>query len=121
MSKFFDDIMAILKAGQSQYGSARKLAQAVEMNPSTLTKWLAEKGNQNQRSPNIRELGPIMDLLGARVVIGLEDCQEKNLQPHALTKELTLPACGKRLFKNRTREGKSCICKASRNFVLFSK
>ncbi len=69
MSKFLNDVMAALRSGVSLYGSARKLAMAVNMNPSTLTKWLTDKENQAQRSPNIREIGPIMDILGVSVVI----------------------------------------------------
>ena len=69
MSKFLNDVMAALRSGVSLYGSARQLAIAVNMNPSTLTKWLTDKENQAKRSPNIREIGPIMDLLGASVVI----------------------------------------------------
>lgn len=69
MSKFLNDVMAALRSGVSLYGSARKLAIAANMNPSTLTKWLTDKENQAHRSPNIREVGPIMDLLGVSVVI----------------------------------------------------
>ena len=61
MEDFYKTIMDALRAGVEKYGSARRLAEAASMNPSTLTKWLAKDGG---RSPNLRELAPLMDLLG---------------------------------------------------------
>lgn len=90
MSKFLNDVMAALRTGVSLYGSARQLALAVNMNPSTLTKWLADKEDQAKRSPNIREIGPIMDILGASVVIDSGGGDGQNEKPNfaKLNKEL---------------------------------
>jgi len=67
MSKFFTDVMTALRNGIAQYPSARQFAIAMNMNPSTITKWIAKDG-QVTRSPNIREIGPIMDTLGVQVL-----------------------------------------------------
>ena len=90
MSKFLNDVMTALRTGVSLYGSARQLAMAVNMNPSTLTKWMADKEDQAKRSSNIREIGPIMDLLGASVVIDSERGGRQDEKPNfaKLNKEL---------------------------------
>lgn len=59
-----------------------------------------------------------MDLLGARVVIGLEDCQEKNLQPHALTKELTRLRAEKDSLKIELEKEKAVSAKLQE--ILYS-
>lgn len=69
MSKFWEDIVKILRDAAHEYGSIRKLAETAQMNPSTVSKWLAADSAKSQRSPNVREVGQIMDILGARVAL----------------------------------------------------
>lgn len=86
MSTFFEDVMIILRAAVSQYGSIRKLAEAAHMNPSTISKWLAYDSNKKQRSPNIREIGIVMDMLGVRAISPQET--DKALQSRPMSKEI---------------------------------
>lgn len=69
MGTFYNDIQAALQLAVSAHGSIRKLAESLKMNPSTVSKWLETKEGVTKRSPGLRELAPIMDSVGVRVVV----------------------------------------------------
>lgn len=77
-SRFFSDVKATIKGAILEYGSIRKLAKAAGLNPSTVSKWLQEDSEASQRSPNLREVAPLMDLLNARVVISTQQDRERS-------------------------------------------
>lgn len=88
MNTFFEDVMGILRNAVSKYGSIRKLAEAAKMNPSTVSKWLAETPSKSQRSPNIREVGQVLDLLGVRLISNEKTNNGDNHQIKKMAEEI---------------------------------
>lgn len=99
MSKFWEDIVKILQDATHEYGSIRKLAETAQMNPSTVSKWLAADPAKSQRSPNVREVGQIMDILGARVALS----PLPKIEKAALTETKLFSGEIERLLKEKER------------------
>ncbi len=63
MENLFRTTMAQLQAKIQEEGSIRSLAQRLDMNPTTISRWFAE-----QRSPDFQSLCIILEYFGARIV-----------------------------------------------------
>lgn len=71
MEKFFDHVMRLILEERDRIGSFRKLAIQLGLKPVTVQKWFQDT-DTGQRSPNLHDVGIIMDSIGA-VLLGPND------------------------------------------------
>ncbi len=71
MRSLFESTMAQLKSAIEERGSIRSLADALDMNPSTVSRWFSEG-----RSPDFRGLAEIFAYLGVQIVFPGESPKE---------------------------------------------
>lgn len=73
MDTLFKDTMAKVQAKILEEGSIRSFAQRLDMNPTTISRWFAEK-----RSPDFQSLCTILEYFNARIVFpGDQDPRDK--------------------------------------------
>ncbi|WP_319764465.1 hypothetical protein [Maridesulfovibrio sp.] len=63
MGIYEDTLEGLRQTIVKRFSSARALAEYADMNPVTLTRWLAE-----QRAPDFEKLSHLLDAIGARIV-----------------------------------------------------
>ena len=64
MENFFDSVMRALNSAKEQYGSGAALSEASGVSTVNISRW-----TRGSRSPKVEEISPIMDIIGARVIL----------------------------------------------------
>ena len=64
MENFFDSVMRALNSAKELYGSGAALSEASGVSTVNISRWTT-----GSRSPKVEEISPIMDIIGARVVL----------------------------------------------------
>lgn len=64
MEKFFDSVMRALNRAKEEYGSGAALSEASGVSTVNISRWCS-----GTRSPKVEEISPIMDIIGARIVL----------------------------------------------------
>ena len=74
MSTLFDNTMKKLEKAIEERGSIRSMAERLDLNPSTVSRWFAEN-----RSPDFRGLAIILEYLGVQILFPGENGQSQNV------------------------------------------
>ena len=64
MEKFFDAVIRALNRAKEEYRSGAALSEASGVSTVNISRWCS-----GTRSPKVEEISPIMDIIGARVVL----------------------------------------------------
>lgn len=87
MEKFFDSVMRALNHAKEQFGSGAALSEASGVSTVNISRW-----TNRTRSPKVEEISPIMDIVGARVVLPCDTYtpEERNLSKRLVVLERQL-------------------------------
>lgn len=64
MEKFFESVMNALNRAKEEFGSGAALSEASGVSTVNISRWI-----NRARSPKLEEISPIMDIVGARVLL----------------------------------------------------